>query len=289
MKQIRYFLLTPMVVLAIVACAKRDSDFAKRAAEAKEAANKTAPGKDPKTSLSPSPNPSVSPAEPADSVADNEEESRNDQDGTADLYKESCNNPISMEAKEGETVLTVEELLNKDKQAYVLQSSEFYVEQTAKASKEESAAKHQLHVTGSHYALPQDFKAKATASNKMVVVCHTVKADEASTQKMSHGYILPYEISAADGAIAVLRQDKTDIDNKANIKNVSTLYSQAYNVKHLLADTQQVTKSLILKQADGTIVIKLHIKNVIEKSEETSGAVTNAFVSGVYALKETAK
>ncbi|HEY8269698.1 MAG TPA: hypothetical protein VIG33_02335 [Pseudobdellovibrionaceae bacterium] len=275
--KMRYFFIAPMVVLAIVACAKRDSDFAKRAEDARNAANKTTPP----TSPTPSPTtdlkaPSPAPADPANPTTDTSE----DQDGTKDLYKESCKNPIVMEVQEDETELAIDDLVSKEKSSYILQSSEFYVDHAVKDAKENSLPKNQLHVTGSQYELPKDFDKTATDENKILVICHTVKADKTSTQKMSDNFILPYEISAADGSVTVLRQDKIDIDSKATIKKVSTLYSQKFSLKQLLADPQ-VKQSLIVKHSDGSIVIKLQLTNTEDK--------TDAFISATYTLKEPAK
>ncbi|MGZ3795455.1 MAG: hypothetical protein ACXVB1_03775 [Pseudobdellovibrionaceae bacterium] len=276
--QLRYFFLTPLVVLAIIACAKRDSDFAKRAAEARNAANKPAPQASAspspgKTVPPPNPSPSTSPATPADPSANIDNE---DQDGTADLYKDHCDNLIKMEAQEGETELTLDDMLTKEKKASVLQSSEFYVEHATKDAK----AKSQLHAASSQYVLPKDFSKTATDKNKITLICHTVKADKTSTQKMDAQFILPNEISE-DGSVSVLRQDKIAIDNKATISTLSTLYSENFNLKKLLEDVR-VKNSLIVKQADGNITIKLQLA----ETDEASGTATTAFISGVFTPKK---
>lgn len=268
--KMRYFFLTPMVVLAMVACAKRDSDFAKRAAEARNAADKTATEAPPAPGLDANPSPKADPATLVDKDTYKGE--------TEGLYKESCKNPIHMEPQEGEIELAMDKIVTKEKGSYVLQSSELYVDHAAKDVK----GHNQLHATGSQFELPKDFNKTATDSTKVIPVCHTIKADEASTQKLSENLILPYEISTEDGAVKVLRQDQIEIDHKAVIKTISTLNSKDSDLKEILSDAEG-KRSLIVKRTNSDdITIKLQITT----TDETSGTLTNVFMSGNYSLKK---
>ncbi len=247
--KMRYFFLVPTVVLAMVACAKRDSDFARRATEpvADKAVDKTAYKGDLKA-----------------------------------VYQDSCKNLISMDLKNNtssdiEKELTLDDVVTKEKGSYVLQSTELYVDRAVKDSK----INNQLFATGSHYELPKDFVTTSTDNGKIVVVCHTVKADEASAQNLSASLVLPYAFSTLDGSVPALRQDKIDIDNKAAVKTTSVLYSQDDNLEKMLTDSKG-KHSLVMKHTNGDITINTQVSTTDEKS----GTVTNVFMSGTYSLKK---
>jgi hypothetical protein len=269
----RYFLLAPMVVLAMVACAKRDSEFAKRAADAKTGANKVTTKASPSPSASPatsvSPNPSVSPAPTAD-----KDLYKGD---TENIAQDHCDNPFKMELQEGETKLELSDLLKEEKGTYVLKSTEFFVEYQAKNGKVIS----QVHATGSEFASPEEFKSPATVYDKIVPICHTAqdKIKEGKVISARGSIQLPNEFQI-DGSVKILRKDKFEAAN-ALIKVTSTLSSADANIKTMIgAEKPTGTTDLILRKDNSSdVVIKINYTKT-----DAAGLTGSVWMSGTYSL-----
>lgn len=265
----RYFFLAPMVVLALVACAKRDSEFAKRAAEAKAGAQKTeTPATDSAKPTSP-PAPELNP----------KSETKAYEGDVTDIVKDTCENPIKMEAQKGEKELVLSELFSDDQGSYVLQSTEFFSE----TQSEGEDSKNQLHATGSAYTLPEKFKSSTIAHDKIIVVCHTGKdgSKDKKVHKLNGSLRLPHEIHL-DGKVKIFREDKVAIEN-TTIKTTSTLYEQDQDLKKMISEAKpEGLKFIILKQSNNDIVVKMQIIKTDEKTSET-GLLS---MSGTYTLKK---
>lgn len=278
--RMRSYYLAPLLVLAVVACAKRDNDFAKKAANNRAGAQKVTD-----RAGQPLPKDGVNPEvlNKEQTVKDAETKDKKQQATYAgDLeqtFREACKNMISMEAdtEKDEEEIVLSDIITKEKQSYVLQSTELFAERTDKETKDV----HQMTFTGSTFELPKDFKGQAQ-DQKTVVTCHNVSLDEAAKQEMSADLILPYDISAEDGAIKVLRQDKAELSSSKKAV-ASTLYSQAMNLKEAISEDQENKKILIVKHKDSSdITIKIQSTTTDKKT----GAILKKTISGTYALKK---
>lgn len=278
--RMRSYYLAPLLVLAVIACAKRDNDFAKKAANNRAGAQKMTDRTGqplPKDGV----NTDLLNKEPT--VKDAETKDKKQETSYAgDLeqtFRETCKNMISMDvdSEKGEEEIALTDIITQEKKSYVLQSTELFAEKTGKDIKDIR----QMTFTGSAFELPKDFKSQAE-DQKTVVTCHNVSFDGAAKQEITADLILPYDISAEDGAIRVLRQDKVELSS-AKKAVASTLYSQSMNLKDAISEDVENKKILIVKHKDSSdITIKIQSTTTDKKT----GAVLKKTISGNYALKK---
>lgn len=269
--RMRYYYMAPLLVLAMVACAKRDNDFAKKAAAAKAAAQQQKPG----AQTSPTPTPTPGRGTTADTAATDKKDSY--KGDLSAVRQDSCANPIAMEINtdNDEKELSVDDLITKDKASYVLQSTKLFVETTAKGA---DKATSQIALEGSLYELPKDFKSQAQATDKAMVTCLT-KTLEAATG----GLTLPYDISTEDGSIKNLRQDKLEL-TKTSTALTSTLYAQAQDAKDLKVSPDGVDSyKLLIVGGKDNAEITIKTQTV---TKDTSGNTIKKTVMGTYSLKK---
>lgn len=282
--KMRYYYMAPLIVLAMVACAKRDTDFAKKAAAAKEAAAQK-PGT-PGTDTSPTDNTTGTGRDGSAGTGTDTAKDKNGKpveskkDGTygGDLestYATSCENKIAMVADADEEELVTKEVITKDKGSYVLQSTSMFSERIEKGSK----AKNQVVLAGSLYELPKDFKTSSQDHSKILVNCHTIKIDNKSTQTLTAVGSLPYEISTEDGSIKIFRADQIVLGKTSTA--TTTLKASSMKFEDFMTDNGNIRKSIVVKSKDSSdITIKL-----FTSKEDDKGTVTTT-ISGVYSLKK---
>lgn len=271
----RYFLLAPMVVLATVACAKRDNDFAARLAKAKsEAAEKTGKPLDgTAASRFTKTTPEIPTTLPLPAEA---------YKGDATIVRaDACENPIKMEAQKDEKELALDEIGGADKSSLLLKSTEFFSEVTTKEKETETKA--QLHATGSLFTLPENFKATTSTQDKVAVICQTGKEapEDRKAEKLEAVLRLPLEV-LADGSVKILREDKVEIEGRL-VKTNSTLYEADQNLKKMAGDeNSEGTQLLVLKQTNGDVVIKLKTTS----TDAATGKTTTQWMAGTYTVKK---
>jgi len=298
--RMRYYLMAPLLVLAMIACAKRDSDFAKKAAEQKaaaEAAKKpgaaqpkpgdakagTNDGKVDVPESSRGGTPSTGTDKPADSKKsdsdtkeiDPEQKKKTPKEHEGDLHTEdSCDNKISMKLGDKEEKLSYDDIVKNEEGTYVLQDTQLFIEK-----KTESEKTTQLNMIGLPLELA-DGKDDAKSDKHLNFVCNTVKE---SSQKIEGDVTLPYDISTKDGSIKHLRIDNVSV-SKTEQKTNSRIYkhaSKSYNLKMVLAlDSGNNQVSIVKAKDSKDIILKIQFKET--KDQET---ITKTY-QGTYSLKK---
>jgi hypothetical protein len=292
----RYYYIAPLLVLAMVACAKRDNNFAKKAGEAKAAQEKAAqekaaagktttpPGKDsanPGTcadnSVTTNPDCTQKPDENREKKSTVENAYNGDLEQT---YTDSCENKLAMEVnKENkEEELHLKDIITKEKGSYVLKSTNLFAERTDKDSK----VLNQIVLAGSAFDLPKDFKDMAQGQAVMVN-CHTINLADDSKQTMVGDFVIPYEISTVDGAIKVLRFDKVELKNKNQSTALTVLKAKEGNITNLVEKESEGRKVLLIKHSDSSD-ITIRIQKSLK--DEKTGSVMKKTYSATYSLKK---
>ncbi|MBS1969896.1 MAG: hypothetical protein JSU04_06290 [Bdellovibrionales bacterium] len=283
--RMRYYYMAPLLVLAMVACAKRDNNFAKKAGEAKAAQQKAG---------QPTPTPSPTGKDTADtSVTTNPDgtkktEEKDKSSAVANAYKgdleqtyaDSCENKLAMEVNKDdkEEEIQLKDIITKEKGSYVLKSTDLFAERTDKDSK----ILNQMVLAGSSFDLPKDFK--DTAQGQAVMVnCHTINLADDSSQTMIGELVVPYEISTVDGAIKVLRFDKVELKNKNQSTALTVLKAKEGNLTNLVEKEAEGRKVLLLKHSDSSD-ITIRIQKSIK--DEKTGSVMKKTFSATYSLKK---
>lgn len=248
--KMHHLLLIPMMVLAVNACAKRDSNFGKKNPGTQGAATDPATQEGAKTE---------------------------DADGSLP-YAPNCINPIAMEAAEGQEAVEIADLLKEAKGTYSLINTQYFVE----AETKEGEAKEQLHTQGSEYKTPEDFSAAITDTQKTAVICYTIKPIEGKELKIRASMDLPNSFNAADGKGSVLRQDTVVVKN-GSIKSLSTIYSGSYDVKNTFGEGKsEGVKVLVIKHDKNRVTLKMQFN----RSDLKTGKKSLVTASGTYVLSK---
>lgn len=288
--KMRYYYMAPLLVLAMVACAKRDNNFAKKAGEAKAAQEKAAhptptpsptgkdaatPGAD--TSVTTNPDGTKKTEENKDKKSTVENAYKGDLEQT---YADSCDNKLAMEADKDnkEEEIHLKDIITKEKGSYVLKSTDLFAERTDKDSK----ILNQMVLAGSSFDVPKDFKDTAQGQSVMVN-CHTINLADDSTQTMIGELVVPYEISTVDGAIKVLRFDKVELKNKNQSTALTVLKAKEGNLTNLVEKETEGRKVLLLKHSDSSD-ITIRIQKSIK--DEKTGSLMKKTYSATYSLKK---
>ncbi|WP_413289919.1 hypothetical protein [Bdellovibrio sp. HCB337] len=271
--RMRHLIMIPLITLAVVACAKRDSNFGK----------KSRGGNQTKTATDGTGTGTGTPTNPDDKVdlGGGDKDSVDQPEVTEETdevagYTEQCKNPILMDVADGDDPVTVDELLKDGKGTYSLIDTQYFVETETKAEE----AKKQLYVLGSEYATPAGFSKAVSDSQKIFVNCHTIKpsASKDATNKIRHSNDLPNSFDAETGIGKVMRQDAFSIKD-GTLKTLSTLYTGNYSLEDQLGQSKpEGRKVLIVKHGD-KVIIKLKYSTT-----ETSGQKTTMTASATYKL-----
>lgn len=293
--QMRSYYLAPLLVLAMVACAKRDNDFAKKAAEAKAAAEQLKAGTQ-KPAASPVPSPGASPAtaadgsevtDPAASTTDPDDKKKADAKSyEGDLTtQKSCDNHISSSPEENESAIEMRNILTSEEGTYVLQSGELFLEQQDTDSDKPS---NQINAIATPWTLAAD-QDKAEGKN-LQVTCHSVDISEKSKQKVSGVLALPYDINAKTGFAKHIRRDQITLSaTEKTVKSNIYTYKKAaegFDVGAYVANPNSANDSV------KTVVTMKRVKNstdfkLIIKTKTTSATgVSTKTVLGTYSLKK---
>lgn len=304
--QMRSYYLAPLLVLAMVACAKRDNDFAKKAAEAKAAAEQLKAGTQ-KPTASPVPSPGASPAtaaedsdvtDPAASTTDPDAQKAEDAAKSDDKMKadaksyegdlttqKSCDNHISSSPEENENAIEMRNILTSEEGTYVLQSGELFLEQQDADSDKPS---NQINAIATPWTLAAD-QDKAEGKN-LQVTCHSVDISEKSKQKVSGVLALPYDINAKTGFAKHIRRDQITLSaTEKTVKSNIYVYKKAaegFDVGAYVANPNSTNDSV------KTVVTMKRVKNstdfkLIIKTKTTSATgVSTKTVLGTYSLKK---
>lgn len=295
--KMRYYYMAPLLVLAMVACAKRDNNFAKKAGEAKAAQEKAAqekaaagktttppagkdgadPGTGSETPVTTNPDGTKKTEEDKDKKSTVENAYKGDLEQT---YADSCDNKLAMEADKDnkEEEIHLKDIITKEKGSYVLKSTDLFAERTDKDSK----ILNQMVLAGSSFDLPKDFKDMAQGQSVMVN-CHTINLADDSTQTMIGELVVPYEISTVDGAIKVLRFDKVELKNKNQSTALTVLKAKDGNLTNLVEKESEGRKVLLLKHSDSSD-ITIRIQKSLK--DEKTGSVMKKTFSATYSLKK---
>lgn len=280
--KMRSYYLAPLLILAAVACAKRDSDFAKKAADAKATQQQKAG-----TQGTPAPSPSPG-ASPADTAADPDAKPAEDgkkaedakkEDPTAyegDLTKQaSCENKISLTAGDDEHDIDVKDIITNEDGTYILQSAELFLEQ----SKDSEKTANQLN------AIATPMKAgevgQIVVGKNLQITCHTVDLSENSTQQISGLLSLPYDISTKDGKTKQMRRDEVVL-SKEKKSALSTIdQAKNFDLQELIKNAKETTTIKLRRAKDSkdfTLILQFKKKNAEGVSIKT--------VLGTYSLKK---
>jgi hypothetical protein len=232
--KMRNVILIPMIVLAVNACAKRDSNLVKPS-QAPVAGEKPA-------------DTTVTTGTAAEEAAKKALEMA---DGSLS-YSPACKNPIKMDLSEKQDSLAITDLISEsNKGTYNLVGTEYFAEADAAV---EGDPKEQISAFGNEYQTPENMSAAVTDNQKVTITCHTTKPAEGKVSKISGSMDFANSFSAADGKGTVVRQDAVTAKNRT-IKTVTTLYSSTTDLKQSLASASDV-KIVIVKQASGDVTIK---------------------------------
>jgi hypothetical protein len=298
----RPYYLAPLLVLAMIACAKRDSNFAKDAA-AKRAAEQQKAGTQGTPTASPSPgaSPGASPADaapaadsdgkPADDAAKTDEQKKAEEAKKAAAYEgdlttqSACENKISAALADNEEEISMKDIATGEEGTYILQSGEIFIEQSVDADKSSL----QLDAIATPWTLPAD-QDKAEGKN-LQIACHTVKLTEKSTDKISgEDFALPYDISTKNGFAKHIRRDSVTLSATENVvkskiyayKNSKEGFDVNEYVRNPNTANESVKATIKLKRVKGSKDFSFIIQR---KSTQAKGVSTKTVI-GTYSLKK---
>jgi hypothetical protein len=275
--KMRYYYLAPLLVLAMIACAKRDNDFAKKAAAGRDAQQKTANETNQTAPVNVGNGSASNAAGDAIKDADKDKNKKQDASYNGDLEtKKSCENKVSMALDEKEEDVVYKDIVTNEDGTYTLQSTELFIDQA-----QDTAKPLQVNALGVPFNLPEG--QDDGAGKNLNVVCQTLDLTDRSKEKINGDMTLPYDISTKDGSIKHLRQDKLALSKSEKIAT-SRIYPNSdkeYTFKKLISTESETMKIALVRMKDSKdFTLKIQMK-----SKSDLGVVTKT-LKGTYSLKK---